>query len=456
MRKRTKLKNNSIMELNDIKFKKTNGGLGRQGASEDPIGGLLMYLPAFPVTTLINVANAKIWDIVTMDSGDALYVAKFLYPEELADCGISRQAMDTDTLTAITSVSDSKIKERSSINALYYHVTEFFRMNPNGTLYVGIPFGEATNVNVEQIETLQTYANGSIRQLGIFASGTGNLGDYQTEATALEKGHRPLSMVVAVPGKTCAFAANSSSKWVPTYTAVSALTLSKLASTTASDAFVASGRCNLSMVAGCDLDGDVVEMLGHYAYCGFLGTVLGAVSRAAVNESIAWVGKFPLGLKKPGFISGELLTSVSVANLEKINGNRYIFPRCFSGSAECYCNDSFTLDVPTSDYGYIENERTIDKACRGVFNNLLPWLNSPIRVDAESGKMDSGFCSFLETAAGAALEDMEKSGELSGYKAEVDPDQNVLATSMVEVVVRSVPTGAMRKVNVKIGFTTSI
>ena len=68
------------MELNDIKFKKTNGGLGRQGASEDPIGGLLMYLPAFPVTTLINVANAKIWDIVTMDSGDALYVAKFLYP----------------------------------------------------------------------------------------------------------------------------------------------------------------------------------------------------------------------------------------------------------------------------------------------------------------------------------------------------------------------------------------
>lgn len=49
-----------------------------------------------------------------------------------------------------------------------------------------------------------------------------------------------------------------------------------------------------------------------------------------------------------------------------------------------------------------------------------------------------------------------KAGELSGYKAEIDPDQNVISTSQVEVIIKNVPTGTMRKVNVKIGFTTKL
>ena len=31
--------------MNDIKFTKTNGGMGRKAANEDPISGLLMLLP---------------------------------------------------------------------------------------------------------------------------------------------------------------------------------------------------------------------------------------------------------------------------------------------------------------------------------------------------------------------------------------------------------------------------
>ena len=64
--------------------------------------------------------------------------------------------------------------------------------------------------------------------------------------------------------------------------------------------------------------------------------------------------------------------------------------------------------------------------------------------------------SFLETTAGEALEEMEKAGEISGYKAEIDPAQNVLATSALEIVIKKVPVGVMRKVTVKIGYTTSL
>ena len=51
---------------------------------------------------------------------------------------------------------------------------------------------------------------------------------------------------------------------------------------------------------------------------------------------------------------------------------------------------------------------------------------------------------------------MEKADELSGYEAFIDPEQNVIATSELEVVVRNVPMGVMRKVKVKIGYTTSL
>jgi len=126
------------------------------------------------------------------------------------------------------------------------------------------------------------------------------------------------------------------------------------------------------------------------------------------------------------------------------------------GNADNYYNDSHTLDLPTSDYAYIENVRTMDKATRGIRQNLLPYLNAPLYVDATTGKLRPDMVAFLETTAGRALEEMEKAGELSGYKAEINPEQNVLATSELEVQIKQVPVGVMRVVKVKIGYTTSV
>ena len=51
---------------------------------------------------------------------------------------------------------------------------------------------------------------------------------------------------------------------------------------------------------------------------------------------------------------------------------------------------------------------------------------------------------------------MEKKGELSGYKVEIDPKQNVLSSSEVEIVIKNVAKGVMRKVRIKIGYTTKL
>ena len=51
---------------------------------------------------------------------------------------------------------------------------------------------------------------------------------------------------------------------------------------------------------------------------------------------------------------------------------------------------------------------------------------------------------------------MEKAGELSGYQAKIDPEQDVLSTSTVEVVIKNVPVGVIRRMRVKIGYVKKI
>ena len=114
------------------------------------------------------------------------------------------------------------------------------------------------------------------------------------------------------------------------------------------------------------------------------------------------------------------------------------------------------MDTAISDYSQIENVRTMDKACRGVRAYTLPKLGRPLKVDASTGQLETHVIEDLQTTANKALEDMEKAGELSGYKVEIDPDQNVLSSSTVEMVIKQVGVGVMRRLNIKIGYTLSV
>jgi hypothetical protein len=46
--------------------------------------------------------------------------------------------------------------------------------------------------------------------------------------------------------------------------------------------------------------------------------------------------------------------------------------------------------------------------------------------------------------------------ELSGFEVIINPDQDVLATSTIEMTVNLVPMGTARQISVKIGFVTQL
>ncbi|MBR4199239.1 MAG: DUF2586 family protein [Bacteroidales bacterium] len=406
-----------MRKLNNIRFVKTNGGMARPSASEDPISGLIFE----GLGLTFGVGNIVGMDEVRMNASIAeSYAKKLQYVEQLDDLGITHtDAPANGTLSNV----------QMAMNAVYYHVSEFFRINPEGTLYLML---KASNIAVDatDIEELQNYAGGSLRQVGVFNSTLITPANLKTALDTLDGQNMPLSVVSTYSG---------SGKVLTDFTDLTA-----------------DGYYRQSVLIGCDFNPTLLAELGSYAYYGCIGACLGSISKALVSECIGWVSKFPLGFESPALINGNLVRNLTENQQKTLNGNRYIFVRTFVGDSDCYFNDSHTCDLESSDYAYIENVRSIDKATRGIRKQLLPYVNAPLKVDSSTGKLDSTMVAFYESTAAHAVEDMQKAGELSGGSVAIDPEQNILATSTLNIVVKLVPVGVMREIVVTIGFALSV
>jgi hypothetical protein len=86
----------------------------------------------------------------------------------------------------------------SDIDILHYHVSEFFRIQPKGKLYVSVQ-ALADVGTWAKITELQNFALGEIKQLGIYqkstAFATSQVTAIQAVVTALEALHKPLQVI---------------------------------------------------------------------------------------------------------------------------------------------------------------------------------------------------------------------------------------------------------------------
>ncbi|MEI2422096.1 DUF2586 family protein, partial [Arthrospira platensis SPKY2] len=80
-------------------------------------------------------------------------------------------------------------------------------------------------------------------------------------------------------------------------------------------------------------------------------------------------------LDVPGFADGSPYSALTAGQLQTLHEKGYIFMVKHVGMAGTYLNDSFTATAPNSDFAYIENNRTMDKAQRGVYTALLPKIS---------------------------------------------------------------------------------
>ena len=394
-----------------LKIERQNGNVPKTLAGEDHITGILVYMAEADIPT--SFKTEKVQALSTIDAAEA--------------AGIVATA---------TASSGAQTAVPWAVRVLHYHLSEIYRVNPAVSLYVGIfEKPQSAAMTFAEVKSMQNFAYGKIRQLGVWcgdrALSEDDLVALQGQADTLEAQGAELSLVYAP----------------------------KVANIKQISTGLAGGnKCRVSVVIGQAGSGTGATLYKDSANAGKasvsgLGVVLGLISRAKVHQCIAWVKEFPTGISLPAFGDGTLLRDIDKGLVEALDSARYLFFVTQQGQSGSYMNDSHTMDSAISDFASIESVRTLDKAARGVRTYLIPELGGNVYVDPETGKLASYTVSHL---AGHALEDMEKAGELSGYKAEIDPDQNVAASSTVEVVLKNVAVPVMRHVKVKIGFAKTI
>lgn len=387
--------------MNGVKFIRENGGLGRTLQGSDFISGLIIYGEVAVSPSLI------------------------LSVSELESKGIT--------------------PENNPV--LHYHISEFFRVNEGAKLYVQSV--EETDGSFTEIKTLQNFAQGSIRQIGIC--------DFKTELNLLENRITKLNQIATELG----------SLNLPLSVILSLKITSENIANLPNLHSLNSER--VSVVIGQDGSGRGSYLAQNTPSIGMIGATLGAISKASVHESIGWVEKQNLvstayekkltgGEEKAreldtiAFADGSLIGTYTPQQIQAINDKGYIFLIKHTGVAGSYFNDSFTATSLESDFAYIENNRTIDKAIRAINKVLLPKISGPAYIDPDTGLLEASGVAAMEALCDSELDEMLKAGELSGYEVAINPNQQVLKTSKLEIIVKLVPVGVLRQIEVKIGL----
>ncbi len=389
--------------MNGIKFIRQDGGLGRTLAGTDHISLLLMYG--------VILAGAGNIDATSMEQA------------------LTQGLLPADKL-------------------FYYHINEFFRVAPGARLITSVVAGNATTYN--EIKNVQAAKQGVIKQVGVW-NGTQSF----TPASILQLD---------------AICKDLATENMPLNVLLSPKLLIADYATLVDTATLASE--NVSIVIGQDNSGygatSTVDV-----QTGIIGATLGALARSQVHTSLAWVEKQNMvngfykntttNLFHPtreldvlGFLGGNKYSDFTPAQIDAIDAKGYIFLRKHVSLAGSYFNHSRTCTATTSDYAFIENVRTMNKACRSVYADLLPKLGSPAYIDGTTGYITEDSVTSLEAIAENGMAQMERDGELSALSVQIARNQPILSTSKLVVKVRIVPVGVLRQLEVNIGFTLKI
>ena len=323
---------------------------------------------------------------------------------------------------------------------LYKHVQDFYTEAEEGTKLVIFPvdkaktFTELCDKDTGIIKELITAENGALR--GIFVAGDGR------EATITTNG-LDNDLFTALPK------AQQLAEWatVSLYAPLFVI----LEGRGYKDGAVKDLHKEAYNRVGV-LIGDTVKASEGAA----VGLMAGRLATLPVQRNIARVKNG--ALKPVAMFIGEKPVEENASAVSDLYDAGYITPRKYVGKAGYFFTDDRLACEQTDDYVHITARRTIDKAYRIAYAALLELMMDELSVN-EDGMLQNGIImawqQMMENAVNRA---MTAAGELSadadgtGCKAYIDPTQNVLSTSKIELTLKVRPFGYARYVDVKLGF----
>lgn len=229
-----------------------------------------------------------------------------------------------------------------------------------------------------------------------------------------------------------------------------------------------------TILDGLNFSGDPQELkdLKTYQY-NRVGVVIGSTQPGSANQAVGFVaGRIArnsvennIGRVMDGALKTLILYAgekpIEQADTESIYNKSYMTFRTFTGMAGYYIADDLLATKETDDYNQLTRRRTIDKAFRIAYAVLVTQLLEKVAVKSDGTMLKPVIISMQQIVENAIATNMTSRGELSddngdnGVDCFIDPAQDVLATSTINVVLRVRPFGYARYINVLLGFTVN-
>ena len=393
-----------MAELAGVKIEKLQGGLGRKSPSLDS-----------HLALIIKPIGTAPLDLVIANSGKGLVLTSLSQAEGLG-------------LTVSASANGT--------TPFYEHISEFFRLAPEGTLYLYNDKSPAAVVTfLKENPAIKGFA--IVDDFGIITQEV-TTANYQ--ANVID--------VLAAENRLIDFGILG---WNG-FTLAEGLDLTTLSAPQISILVVGSGTSTFAAA----------------------GALLGMIAARKVNENVGSVNiqNKPLAKRgtadysltdknlglwlEPKLTDGTTIKSLTKAQLTTLEANGYIFAASYEGYPGVFFTNSKTAITQASDYCFIENNRVWNKAARALRAALLPEVKGVVKKDPSTGFIKNTTVTRWVGIGNKALEQLVANDEISGFEVFIDPAQVVSGTQPVKVKALVVADGIVHEFEVALGLTNSI
>lgn len=186
-----------------------------------------------------------------------------------------------------------------------------------------------------------------------------------------------------------------------------------------------------------------------------IGLITGRIAANPVQRSVGRVKDGNLGIAE-AYLTDESPVLEAEDAWDAIHNKGYIFFRTIPGQAGFFFTGDATLTENEDDLNSLKRVATIDKASLIALNVFSDNILDEIPLEA-SGKVSPALIANWKADIENNIDlQMTNNGEISGVRANIPSDQDILGTNELKVALDIQPVGYSEYITIDLGFVTTL
>ena len=183
---------------------------------------------------------------------------------------------------------------------------------------------------------------------------------------------------------------------------------------------------------------------------GAVGLAMGRLAAVPVQRKISRVKDGPLSNTVAYLGTGTLEAAAGAEAVIASKG--FITWQRYPNKSGYFWSGDHMFTANTDDYSMLARGRVIDKAHVLAYSVFVEEVDDEVLVNAD-GTIDAGFAKWLQQQiVGAINTTMVANKEISAVDCYINPSQNIIATSTLNVVLKIRPVGYASDIEISLGF----